>query len=448
MTIQEYLKNNGYNVLSDGTYSHIEDWLEWYKGYVEQFHHYTTYNGMEPVEFDRYRLGMAKRVCEDWASLLLNEKVEITTDQEAFNDKLKDIMAANNFDVRANQLLEQAFALGTGAFVEYLGADGLPVIDYIRAEMIYPLAWDNGDITECAFGSTRVVNGKEVIYLQLHKLNEFGTYDIENRYIEANTGKEMPLPDGVAEVVETKLAIPLFQIFTPNIVNNIDLDSPMGISVYANAIDQLKGCDLVYDSYCNDFALGKKKILVPVTMAKLEMASDGTTKPLFDKNDVLFYAIQSNSDKIEEIDIKIRAQEHDQGMQKQLDLLSFKCGLGNDRFDFTAGGVKTATEVISEKSELYQNLKKHKISIGAALTGMVKAIYTLANNGAEPNIEVIINFDDSIIEDAQTDRSQDRQDVAMGVMSLWEYRSKWYNEDEATAKKMIPEQADMLPDTV
>lgn len=32
---------------------------------------------------------------------------------------------------------------------------------------------------------------------------------------------------------------------------------------------------------------------------------------------------------------------------------------------------------------------------------------------------------------------QDRQDVSMGAMSLVEYRMKWYNEDEATAKSKV-----------
>lgn len=36
-----------------------------------------------------------------------------------------------------------------------------------------------------------------------------------------------------------------------------------------------------------------------------------------------------------------------------------------------------------------------------------------------------------------------RQDMSMGVMNDWEYRAKWYNEDEATAKKMLPKMEDM-----
>lgn len=34
--------------------------------------------------------------------------------------------------------------------------------------------------------------------------------------------------------------------------------------------------------------------------------------------------------------------------------------------------------------------------------------------------------------------------ASMGVMSLVEYRMKWYNEDEATAKSKIPEQNQVM----
>ena len=32
----------------------------------------------------------------------------------------------------------------------------------------------------------------------------------------------------------------------------------------------------------------------------------------------------------------------------------------------------------------------------------------------------------------------------MGVMQLWEYRAKWYNEDETTAKANLPEQTGVI----
>ena len=55
----------------------------------------------------------------------------------------------------------------------------------------------------------------------------------------------------------------------------------------------------------------------------------------------------------------------------------------------------------------------------------------------DENLEV--KFDDSIIEDVETERARDRADVNLGVMSEVEYRMKWFNEDEETARKKIEE---------
>lgn len=116
---------------------------------MPKFHTYKVYNGSVVVEQKRYRLGMAKKVCEDWANLLLNEKVAIKAG--AYEKELNEVLERNNFKVRGNQLIEITFALGTGAFVEYLDGDGNVTIDFIRADMIYPLSWDNGEVTESAF---------------------------------------------------------------------------------------------------------------------------------------------------------------------------------------------------------------------------------------------------------------------------------------------------------
>jgi A118 family predicted phage portal protein len=442
-TIHEYLIDNGYNPAQDETTSHHDEWLNWYQGYVKDFHHYTVYNGIEAVGKDRYALGMAKTISEDWANLLMNEKVKISTGTE-FDKQLEKVFEYNNFQVKSNQLIELAFALGTGALVQYLDASGEVVIDYIRAGMIYPLSWDNGYVNECAFGSMRERDGKKQYYIQIHKLSDRGTYIIENHIVDAESGADLDLDEGMLPEVDTGIEIPLFQIITPNIVNNIDLDSPYGISVFANAISQLKGCDIVYDSYINEFDLGKKRIMVPLSMAKIEMGKDGVTRPVFDKNDTVFYAIPGQRDgdgKPDTFDPQIRAEDHDKGITKALDLLSFKCGMGTGRYKFENGVVKTATEVISDKSELYQSLKKHEIVLESALVSMVKAIGRL--KGVEIK-DINIDFDDSIIQDKETERQIDKGDIAIGVMSPLEYRMKWYGETEEEAAKMIPEQADIL----
>ena len=423
--IRQYLIENGYTTVSDATYCHIDEWLDWYQGEVSKFHTYTVYNGVVTTKQKRYSLGMAKKVCEDWANLLLNEKVTINAGN--YEGRLNTILQTNNFKVRGNQLVELAFALGTGAFVEYKAEDDGIMIDFVRADMIYPLSWDNGDITECAFGSIRIIDKKEVIYLQIHRKGKAAAdaetaekpeqYYIENKYIDAESGKEVDAPGKVIPIIDTGYDKPLFQIITPNICNNLDLDSPLGISVYANSIAQLKGCDLVYDSYINEYVLGRKRIMVPITMAKKMMEKEGITAPAFDPNDTVYYLmLGDNRDegRPEQVDMSIRAQEHELGIQRSLDILSLKVGMGTGSYQFSPSGVKTATEVISDKSDLYQNRQKNAIIIEAALIALVQAVAFL-DAGAE--IEVTIDFDDSIIEDTNTTIDRNIKLVQAGLRS-------------------------------
>ncbi len=421
VTIKEVLLKRGYNVdYADESRSHIDEYLEWYQNDVKKFHKYKVFNGVTTVSEDMFRLGMAKKICEDWATLLLNEKVSIKAGN--YEKRLNEILRFNNFSVRGNQLIEIAFALGTGAFVEYKNIKQSIVIDYVRANMIYPISWDNGDITECVFGSHRTYKGKKCIYLQIHRLGrdideKSDLYYIENIYVDEESGKEIEPPENINKKVETDSKFPLFQIITPNIFNNIDLDSPLGISVFANGIDQLKACDKIYDSYINEFILGKKRILVPVTMAKLQMEKDGVTAPIFDPNDTIFYSMpgdRSSDLNLTAVDMTIRAQEHELGIQRALDLLSLKCGMGTGRYKFDSTGVKTATEVISDKSDLYQNLKKNEKIINAAIIGLVKSIAFL---DGESDIEVAVNFDDSIIEDSNTTIDRNIKLVQAGLRS-------------------------------
>lgn len=447
ITIKEYLEQNGYVTATDDTYSHIQEWEDWYSGFVKDFHEYNVYNGVQMTKQERYRLNMAKTISEDWAGLILNEKVEIHTGTD-FDETIEYVFEYNNFRTKGNQLIELAFAFGTGAFVEYLDSANEVVIDYIRAGMVYPLSWENGYVNECAFGSVREGAGGKQIYVQIHKLDDLGkAYVIENHIIDAETGEEVELQEDMEEEVQTGSDKPLFQLVTPNVINNIDLDSPLGISVFGNAISQIKGCDLIYDSYMNEFNLGRRRVLVPLSMSRMQMSEQGVTKPVFDPNDTMFYAIpdsRDSSQKIETMDMSIRADEHEKGINKALDLLSFKCGMGTGRYKFENGTVKTATEVISSQSDLYRTLCKHEITVGSAIKGMVDRIAFLS--GKELTKDIEIDFDDSIIQDKDAERLQDRQDVAMGVMPLYEYRAKWYNETEEEAMIKLPQQADILED--
>lgn len=447
--VTQYLKNRGFSCVDDSWYSRIQLWQSWYQGKVPAFHCYRQYNGRRKVVRTRKTLGMAKTISEDWANLALNEKVDIVISKATVNKRVHQVLDANNFRVRANQLLELAFALGEGAFVEYLEGDSRVRIDYLRAGLIYPLAWENGEVLDCAFASERAAGKEKQLTLTIHRRDEHGFYILENHLFRENGGilTELELPAGVKAEVDTGSAVPLFQLIRPNIVNNADLSCPMGISVFANAIDQLEGVDLVYDSYQNEFRLGRKRITVPTTMARMMMEEDGSAAPVFDDNDTEFYAVpamEGGENKIVEHNMELRHEAHEAAIKSGLALLSHKCGMGDDRYSFDHGQVKTAREVVSDKSDLFQNLKKHELLLERALVGLVQAIASLLKLGT--GFETAVNFDDSIIEDADSTRQRDLQEVRDGIMKKWEFRVKWYGEDADAAKAMCPEDGPPEPD--
>lgn len=456
--VTQWLKSNDYGCVDDSYYSYIALWARWYAGKVPSVHNYQQYNGREKISRTRKTLGIAKMVAEDWANLALNEKVQISVSDRDGQDesadgksvlqqKIDDVLLQNNFRVRGNQLVELTFALGTGAIVEYLDGDNIK-LDYIRGGMIYPLRWDNGKIIDCAFASERTTGKEKQVYLNIHKKTDSGQYVIENHLFRRNGNMLTPLdlPEGVEPVVNTGMDVPCFQILKPNIVNNVDPDCPLGISVFANSLDQLEGADLVYDSYCNEFRLGKKRITIPMSMARFQLEDTGAVTPIFDANDTEFYAVpsQDGENKIQEHNMDLRYEAHEAGLQTALNLISWKCGFGVKRYNFQDGQVKTATEVISDKSDLFQNLKKHELLLNDALSGMIRAIAVLL--GVKSEISVKIDFDDSIIEDSDAERERDRRDVNDGFMQPWEYRSKWYGEDEATAKAAVSQSGGLFGD--
>ncbi len=434
--VKKVLKKMGYTPLADGISMPVELWRSWYEGKVKAFHEYRQYNGKRVLKRTRKSLNMAKRVCEDWADMIFNEKLELTLPDNRLQNAFDKVLSDNNFKVSANRLLELTFALGTGAFVEHKTKDGI-IIDYIRADMIYPLSFANGEIYECAFASKMAIYGKTHTYINIHT-KEKGKYVIINKLICDETEKEVPLPNGVCEKFYTNSDIPLFQILMPNIANNICPDSPMGISVFANAVDVLEGIDLVYDSYQNEYRLGKKRIIVPLTMAKIEMEQQGDILPVFDDNDTEFYAMSGadpDSFSISEINMNIRADAHEVGLQRGIDLLSDLCGFGSGKYNYTTGKIKTATQIVSEQSDLFRNLKKHELVAEKAIRDLAKSILYLL--GEDPETEVSVNFDDSIIEDSETTAERALLEVQNNIIDAAEYLCRVYKLPRHLAEEKV-----------
>ena len=442
--------------------SYIDNWLEWYQGNVKTFHNYTIYNGKKQVAMKRLTLNMAKRVCEDWANLLLNEKTDITVGDNHSQEIIHKVLEDCKFWQKGNEGIEKTFALGCGAFVVVVDNIGIneagAIVDnskskvkvkFVNATKIIPITFEEEEITECAFINVN----SEYTYISIHLKNDQGNYEIHNIKCK---GKDNNLSFTEEEhtIFDTGNNLPWFILINPNIANNIDINSPLGISVFANAMDNLKEIDLIWDSYANEFMLGKKRIFVNAKDWAINTRT-GEEYEVFDSNDVVIYQLPEADDGKQSITDNtqtLRVSEHITALQNQLNLFGYKCGLGTEHYKFDGGGVATATQIVSVNSEMFRNIKKQEILIEDALITLVRtmlyAINTFTSDTVNENAEITIKFDDSIIVDESTERTQDLVDVNAGIMSKVEYRMKWYNEDELTATRKI-EENDMfsIPDT-
>ena len=303
MKLEEFLQQRyNYNPeIKNSIKTYIEQWKSWYKGNVRSFHNYFIYNGNKKVKQHRYTMNMAKEISEDWSDILWSEKCEISfvkEDSQKQFDKLIDELDLYSI---INRALEKSGALGTTATVTsvydilqnedgmYLDVSQAKVrVDTVDVDWIYPLSWNNKEITECAFGSVEYVNGIKYVICSVHKLNDQGNYVIYNHLFKETNGNLSEITDeqGTMQEFDTKSNIKWFSVFKPLLTNNLFNNSPFGIPHYANAIDNMKAVDISFDALKNEIKDGRKRTFVRSDMFNYDK---GTQQMTFDPEDTTVY---------------------------------------------------------------------------------------------------------------------------------------------------------------
>ena len=460
MNLQQFFSNQGYDISEKLNWDkYINNWDSWYKGKVRKFHNYYIYNGQRKVKMEKKSLQGAKKVSEDWADLIFNEKVTINLKNDTDTKALNKILKQNNATVIINQGFEKSFALGTGALVVSVQdmeqdeeANIIDVtnakikLEFVECKKIIPLTWENGIITECAFVTTKYKKGQTYIYIAMHVLDDNKNYVIKNymfkgkynSFVEANDEEK----EGFFKTFETKSNIPWFSIITPNICNNIDSETPFGISVYANAIDTLKSLDDAYDGLGNETNLGRRRVFIAEEMMSFD---SGEQKMVFDPNDISVYRMPKGFNKdsmIEHDSSDLRTDKYSSAVDYQLMLLSLKCGFGKERYKFDGASIQTATGVISENSDMFRTLKKHELIAESALVTIVKAIAYASTTFGNVDInadEITIDFDDSIIEDKGAEQIRAQSEVGNGTRSKKSYMKNIRNMTDKQIEEELQE---------
>lgn len=460
--LKQTLSKKGINIINIDYYENIKEWMMWYSGYNPDFHSYNVKlaDGTTASK-ERLTMNMPKKICEDRTKLIWDEKCDIKLDSDEATKRLWEVLdnKKNNFSIMMPKMLELAYAQGTTAFSEYKDKDGNTRIEYITNALdIVPYSYDNYNITGmCVLDQfTEIERNKPVYYTHItfHEYKD-GNYIKYNELYKSKDpnelGKEVSFesmfPDVQNPVIEENVEQPDFQIYRPNIANNFDIDTPMGLSILANNIDRFKAIDTKYDSFTNEYVQGKKRLLVDKTALKgtPQVDNEGNVSSVlyFDKNDDTYVAINGMAgEPVKEIDMTLRVNEHIEGINNELTWLGSNAGFGEGQYRFDGSRVVTATQILSEDSDAYRTKLSDEIVLKDVIYDLVKSVCRLEGIPAE---NVIIETDYSRFKDETAEQQRYERELNLGVLSKVEYRMKVYGEDEETAKAKIQEIKDNDP---
>ena len=467
----------------------IWKWL--YRGFYKMWHLIPAPTIANPKNTRMmFRLNTAKAICAEMASLVWGEECTINVTRDGFeatdenpdplNEFAHKVLGENAFNEKMQENIEQALALGGAAMKTYsdIRRDGegneIPDtrrinIGYAMADQFIPTAWDNAKVTEGLFISRIAKGGYYYTRLEWHRWNGL-TYTITNELYRAEMrkgavegedqdilGVRWPLAD-IYPYLEEETVIPvsesLFTYWRTPIANNLDDNSPLGMSVYGNALETLHALDICYDSFVSEFRLGRKRIIVPARCIKTVVDPvTGAPARYFDPNDEVYEALATDTAEdlhIQDNSVELRVEEHVSAINAFLSILCLQTGFSAGTFTFDQHtGLKTATEVVSENSKTYKTIKTIQNQIAPAIEHLVRNIIDVAilyemdyegqsiENLASGGYHVSVTFDDGITQDRQTNINEGVMLVGAGLLSKHTFLT-----DRKYGQGLTPEQAD------
>lgn len=463
--IREYNQLNEYKKIDidDEAYKRIATNKAIYKGFVKEWHHkkYLNSNG-DYKERDMMTLSMGKVAARKMAKLIFNEKCTIdvsslseedTKKEDKAKDYINDTLYKNGFYKDFPRYLEYCFALG-GIAIKGYEHKGLIKLAYATADAFIPISNDSENIDEGIFVTKEKKDKKYYTLFEWHEW-ENNIYVVTNELFESDIdgklGHKVPLstlyPD-LQQVTRIQgLTNSLFVYLKPNTANNMDLSSPLGVSIFENSYDTLKQIDYLYDFYHHEFKLGKRRISVNREMTKSVIQDDGSVSPVFDSEETVYVPLGvADGEPVTDLSVGLRVNEIIQAINHQLDLLSMQMGLSAGTFTFDGKGVKTATQVVSENSETYQTKNDHEILVEKAIHDLVKVILNLSVlhglYSGNTDVEVAVNFDDSIAEDRGENYAYYSQAVKDGLYPKKRAIIKIFKVTEDEAEEILKEIAE------
>lgn len=386
-------------------------------------------------------------ICQEFANVVLNEmeaKISVESLDTIFKDAIRDL----------NENLQSGLALGSFVIKPMGGSK----VEYITADRFIPIEFDaRGRLVDVVFVQVKKLADDDFYHrFEHHDFDaETGMLTITNTAFHSDSEESIGRRIDLKDVDEWKslpesvtyagLEKPDFGYYRNPIKNEID-GSFCGVSIFDGAIDQLRNVDVQGARLDWEFESGERAINVDAVAltTRKDPITGQTAQEMPKLNDRLYRGLNLTPNELyKEWSPQFRDTNIINGLNAYLRQVEFNVCLSYGDLSDVSDVEKTASEVRVAKKRKYNMVSAIQENLKECLEDLVYAL-AFYNSMLRSGYEFMCAFSDSILVDEETERQQDRQDVAMGAMSLVEYRMKWYNEDEDTAMKNLPDQADLI----
>lgn len=401
-------------------------------------------------------INFAKAVCSETARLTMLA-TKITIDGSARAEWLQEQI--DNVYFKLRDWVEYGCAYGT----VILKPNGKG-IDLVVPGNFIVTDIENGEISGVVFVNQEMVGKKYYTRLEYHRfIND--VYAITNRcYVgdSANdTSKRIdiaktPWSDLLEESFIQNVDGPLYGVLKMPHANNVDVDSPMGLPIFSDAIEELKDLDIAYSRNSKEILDSKRTVLldsdrllpsggkVAQTGLYFKNQREQMGLPDYVKN---VYG-NGTEDFYQEINPQLNTDTRLNGLNALLSQIGYKIGYSNGYFVFNEStGIQTATGVEAEQQRTIQFIKDVRDKVEGCLDRVIYALnvfadlYDLAPVGV---YEVTYDFGD-ITYNREDDRARWWGYVVSGKVPAWMFFAKFEGMSEEDAKAMVAEATPKQP---
>jgi len=288
--------------------------------------------------------------------------------------------------------------------------------------------------------------------LEYHRFLENGKYAIDNRCYKGETrndaGKRINIEDtpwrGLLESVEMEnIDQPLYAVFRTPAANNKEVNSPLGMPIFAHAIEELKDLDVAYSRNVLEVEQSRRTILMDAD--KLITGKQSWTVK---RNQMKLPKYVNNvegdgaSSFYQEINPMLNTDIRVAGINNLLSQIGFKCGFANGYFVFNEkSGFATATQVEADQQRTVQLVKDVRDKLEDCINQLAYALDKFADlydYAPVGDWELKFDFGD-ILYSYEADKAMWWTYVVQGKMPAWKYFEKFEGMTEEDAKALLTE---------